>query len=155
MTKKLVVPLSAETDAEFQLMLEDLARLPKGWAVADVESDIESSGAKIGVITVKKESKTKLLVFPLSTKSAVEFDLFIEEWESLKPRWRLVGVDRAIDSGVPVAQFTIERIQEDVAGTTVARGVTAATKSVQKTRSPAKKTTGTQRPSIPALNRNH
>ena len=50
---------------------------------------------------MKKESKTKLPVFPLSTKSAVEFDLFIGEWESLKPRWRLVGVDRAIDFGVP------------------------------------------------------
>ena len=141
MTRNLVVPLSAETDAEFRLMLQDLARLPKGWAVADVESDIESSGAKIGVIVVRKQATTRRLVFPLSTKTAVEFDLFIEEWESLKPRWRLVGVDRALDSGVPVAQFTIERTQEDVAGTTVTRGVSAATKSVQKTKRPAKKAT--------------
>ncbi len=141
MTRNLVVPLSAETDAEFRLMLQDLARLPKGWAVADVESDIESSGTKIGVIVVRKQATTRRLVFPLSTKTAVEFDLFIEEWESLKPRWRLVGVDRALDSDVPVAQFTIERTQEDVAGTTVTRGVSASTKSVQKTNRPARKTT--------------
>ena len=141
MTKNLVVPLSAETDAEFQLMLKDLAQLPKGWAVADVESDIESSGVKIGAIVVRKQATTRRLVFPLSPKTAVEFDLFIEEWESLKPRWRLVGVDRALDSGVPVAQFTIERTQEDVAETTVTRGVSAATKSVQKTKRTAKKAT--------------
>lgn len=138
MTKTLVVPLSAETDAEFKLTLQDLAQLPKGWAVADVGSDVESSGAKIGVITVKKDTKTKLLVFPLSKKTAVEFDLFIEEWETLKPRWRLIGVDRTLDSGVPVASFAIERIE----GATDSPGADSAPKkAVQKTKSTTKKTT--------------
>lgn len=141
MTKTLVVPLSAETDAEFKLMLQDLGQLPKGWAVADVESDVESSGSKIGVITVKKESKTKLLVFPLSTKSAAGFDLFIQEWETLKPRWRLIGVDRALESGVAVAQFTIEQSQDAAAETPVGPEGTAATRSSQKTQRPAKKST--------------
>ena len=141
MTKILVVPLSAETDAEFKLMLQDLAQLPKGWAVADVGSDVESSGAKIGVITVKKETKTKLLVFPLSKKSAAEFDLFVEEWETLKPRWRLIEVSRALDSGVPVAQFTIERTQEDAPETAVGREAPAATKRPAKTKRAAKKST--------------
>ncbi len=141
MTKTLVVPLSAETDAESTLMLQDLGQLPKGWAVADVESDVESSGAKIGVITVKKESKTKLLVFPLSKESAAGFDLFIQEWETLKPRWRLIGVDRALESGVPVARFTIERTREDAAETPVGPESTAATRSSQKTKRTSKKST--------------
>ncbi len=141
MTKILVVPLSAETDAEFKLMLQDLAQLPKGWAVADVGSDVESSGAKIGVITVKKETKTKLLVFPLSKKSAAEFDLFVEEWETLKPRWRLIEVSRALDSGVPVAQFTIELTQEDAPETAVGREAASATKSPAKIKRTAKKST--------------
>ncbi len=139
MTKTLVAPLSAETDAEFKRILQDLAQLPKGWAVADVGADLESSGAKIGVITVKKETKTKLLVFPLSKKSAAEFELFIEEWETLKPRWRLIEVARALDSGVPVAQFTIERTREDAAETPVAREVAA--KTSQTTKRTAKKST--------------
>lgn len=129
MTKTLVVPLSAETDAEFKLMLGDLSQLPNGWAVADVGSDVESSGAKIGVITVKKESKTKLLVFPLSKKSGAEFDLFIEEWGTLKPRWRLIEAARALESGVPVAQFTIEKLEAE----------TPAARNPSKTKRSAKK----------------
>ena len=43
MTKNLVVPLSAETDAEFQRMLEDLARLPKGWALPEPQRKGQST----------------------------------------------------------------------------------------------------------------
>ena len=109
MTKTIVVPLSTETDAEFNRMLQDLAQLLNGWAVADVSLGVESSGAKIGIIIVKKDTNTKHLVLPLSKKSATEFNRFIEEWETLKPHWRLTKVSRAMDSGIPVAQFTIER----------------------------------------------
>ena len=139
MNKILVVPLSAETDAEFRLMLEDLKQLPSGWVAVDVASDTETSGAKIGIIIVKKASSTKQLVVPLSAKSATEFDRFIEEWETLKPRWRLTGVDRALDSGVPVAQFTIERTTEDAAEAPAAtkRALTTKRASVKSVRKPS------------------
>ncbi len=139
MTKTLVVPLSAQTDAEFRLMLEDLKQLPAGWVAVDVASDTETSGAKIGIILVKRATSTKQLVFPLSAKSATEFDLFIEEWEALKPRWRLAGVDRALDSGVPVAQFTVERTTEDTAKASAPIKRTPTTKraSVKTVRKPS------------------
>ena len=138
MSRTIVVPLSSESDAEFKLLLEDLAQLPPKWAVADVASDEESSGTRIGVVVVKKGSSTRRLVFPLSAESATEFDAFIEEWETLKPSWRLIGVDRAIDSGVPVARFTIEPIGDEEAGAASDRSAAPAKRSPKPKRATTK-----------------
>lgn len=138
MKKVLIVPLSSKTDVEFQRMLEAMARLPPKWTVADVATDEESDGTRIVVIVVRKGSLTRKLIFPLSVPSAAEFDAFIEEWEKLKPRWRLIGVDRAIDSGVPVARFTIERVADEGAES-VSDSSTAPAKRALKTKRAAPK----------------